>query len=185
MKDRQDEFDFPLSGNDKLGQLLPTGQRTFRALSCKDRSALVVTDPLERALSLCFSGTHHLDENSAGFVRALDFTKKVNAYPLHPCRGLEPKMKSETIYCGHRYLSCVETCMYSGQQNHCRNVIRVHVSKNRWSRLRERINLGNPVVFHSHPAHHTEAADIVDVEWLQKEEAEILIVHPRTAVFVP
>lgn len=64
--------------------------------------------------------------------------------------------------------------MNSGQHNHCRNVIRVHVPKNRWSRLRERINLGNPVVFRSHPAHHTEAADIVDVEWLQKKKPKSL-----------
>src|SRR5258708_20206501 len=74
--------------------------------------------------------------------------------------------------------------MGSGEQDHRIDMVSVHVSQNARGGLGQRVRGGLLVVSCLNPSHHAEAPNIVEVDGLEAEEAEVGEVDPVTAILV-
>jgi len=63
-------------------------------------------------------------------------------------------------------------------------VVGIHVSEDAGRDLGQRVRNGMLVVRCLDPPHYAEAADKIDVDWLEPEEAEIREIAPVAAILV-
>src|SRR3981189_1027566 len=74
--------------------------------------------------------------------------------------------------------------MRPGQQDHRIDMISVHVGEDAGRVLGQRVRGRVFVVLGLDPTHYAKAPDVVEIDWLEPEEAEIGKVNPVAAILV-
>src|SRR5438067_312076 len=70
------------------------------------------------------------------------------------------------------------------QQDHRIHMISVHVREDAWRGLRQRVRRSMFIIVCLDPSHHSKASNVVEIDGLEPEEAEIRKVDPVAAILV-
>ena len=145
--------------------------------------------PCRRCLSAPVSASrsgmpHHLDEYRTSVLWSGDLVEEVDASTLDPFIRLQPEREAQAIDRGHRRLGRFDPCMRPRQQDHRIDMVSVHVREDAGRGLGQRVRGSLFVVPRLDPAHHAKATDVVEIDGLEPEEAEVGEVDPVAAILV-
>ncbi len=104
--------------------------------------------------------------------------------PLIPFSRLQSERKAQAIDRSHRCLGRFDPCMRPGQQDHRIDMVSVHVREDARRGLGQRVRGSMFVVLGLDPSHHAKASDVVEIDGLEPEEAEVGEVDPVAAILV-
>src|ERR1039458_907784 len=127
---------------------------------------------------------YHLDEHFPGLRRIANFPQKCNAGSMHTILGFQANVEAEAIDRGHLRLLRLDAGKPFCQQDERILMVGIHVLHDIALVLRQGIGLCLGVLRGSHPSHHSEAAHVINVQYIHSVKEEILKIDPVLAIWV-
>jgi len=127
---------------------------------------------------------HHFDQDLSGFFWIAYLSQKSDAGTSHAILGFQADMKPEAIDCDHGCFLRFDVSKFSGEQDERILVIGVHMLNDLGRRIRKRVGRTVLIFRSRYPAHHSEAAHVIDVDYVHAVKGKVFEIHPILAIGV-
>src|SRR5271157_1859601 len=127
---------------------------------------------------------YHLDKHFSGLCRIAHFPQEWDARPMHAALRLEPQMESEAVDRGHLRVLRLNASKPFRDENERVLMVGVHVMHDVVLVLYQWIGLRLGILRSSHPSHHPEPSNVINVHYIHSVKEEIFEIDPVFAVWV-
>src|SRR5271166_1483368 len=127
---------------------------------------------------------YHLDESFSDPCRINHFPQECDAGSVHAILGFHANVEAEAIDRGHLSLQRLNAGKPFCEQDERILMVCIHVLDDIVLMLRQRIGLSLGVIRGGYPPHHSEAAHVINIQYVHSVKEEILKIDPVLATWV-